>query len=289
MFDMQAFLGPMCPTVRIVDVGAMWLGEDHVPYRALLKPGLSEVIGFEPVTAECDKLNAFNIPNHRYLPYFIGDGTERDFHLTNTIMTSSLYEPNTPLLRKFVMLHEQTYTKEVTRVSTRRLDDLAEVAGIDFLKVDVQGAELDVIRGATRLLRDTVVIESEVEFLEMYKGQPLFGDIDAALRALGFVFHTFQGMSGRCFAPLAAGANDYTPLRQVIWGNGVWVRDFMRFAELNERQLLTLAAVLHMVYDSYDLAALALRHADAKTGGDLWTHYVKNLTGGHVPPKPAID
>jgi FkbM family methyltransferase len=33
-------------------------------------------------------------------------------------------------------------------VETRRLDDIAEIAHLDFLKIDVQGAELTVIRSA---------------------------------------------------------------------------------------------------------------------------------------------
>jgi hypothetical protein len=70
------------------------------------------------------------------------------------------------------------------------LDALVERHGlrsIRHLKLDVQGYEDAVIAGARKLLSHQVVaVRSEVSFLPMYKGQPLFRDIDAALAEQGF-------------------------------------------------------------------------------------------------------
>src|SRR5437868_3865076 len=79
MFSFVQLLRTKAPMIDIVDVGAMWLGEEVLAYRALVQANAARVVGFEPIQAECDKLNAMNRPNHRFLPYFIGDGKEATF------------------------------------------------------------------------------------------------------------------------------------------------------------------------------------------------------------------
>jgi FkbM family methyltransferase len=287
-FSLVDMLGRGLETIRVADVGAMWIDAELPPYHAMAKSGAAQVIGFEAVKAECDKLNAKAMTNHRYLPYFIGDGSERVFHTCNKTMTSSLYEPNTPLLRRFQYLEELTRVVETAPVKTTRLDDVPEVEAIDYLKMDVQGAELDVLRGAERLLGSTLVIQAEVEFSPMYKDQPLFADVDAHLRARGFSFHCFLSVSGRTFRPLVNTRDIAAPFRQLLWGEAVYTRDYMRLRELEPPALLQMATILHEAYSSCDLAALCLQHHDAKTRGKLWPFYMQRLTKG-VPEAPPLD
>lgn len=279
MFSILEVVGRLVSTIDIVDVGAMWFGQHNVPYKGLLKNGLGRVVGFEPVQSECDKLNALGMAGHRYLPYFIGDGTQRTFYLTNQSMTASLYEPNTALLAKFNNIEEVTRTVETCTVSTRRMDDLTELAGIDYLKVDVQGAELDVFKGSTRLLKGTMVIETEVEFGPMYKGQPLFADVDAFLRSQGFAFHTFASTSGVMFKPLAVRGNPNASLRQLLWANAVYVKDYMALSALTPEQLIKYAVILHEVYNSQDLAYVVLVEYDAQTKAGIAANYLNRLSG----------
>ncbi len=282
MFSILELVGRLVPAIDIVDVGAMWFGQEHLAYKGLLKKGLGRVVGFEPVQAECDKLNALGMAGHRYLPYFIGDGTERTFYLTNQSMTASLYEPNTALLAKFHNIEELTRTVETCKVQTRRMDDLAELAAIDFLKADVQGAELDVFKGATRLLQGTVVVETEVEFAPMYKGQPLFADVDAFLRSQGFAFHTFSSTSAVMFKPLVVRGDPTATLRQQLWANAVYVKDYMALSGLSPEQLLKYAVIMHEVYQSYDLAGVALAEYDAKTKAGIGPVYLKRVAGHSI-------
>ena len=55
-----------------------------------------------------------------------------------------------------------------------------------LLKLDVQGAELEVIAGAGAVLENVRWIYAEVSFLELYEGQPLASDVIARLRTHGF-------------------------------------------------------------------------------------------------------
>jgi hypothetical protein len=127
MPSVAAFL-PSIPTIKVVDVGAMWAGDGLDPYSALRDAGLATVVGFEPVAEECDKLNRHFGPPHRYLQYAIGDGTPRRLHVCNESMTSSLYEPNTPLLSAFEGLEEVVRVVREVPIETHRLDDVPEAA-----------------------------------------------------------------------------------------------------------------------------------------------------------------
>lgn len=79
----------------------------------------------------------------------------------------------------------------VVDVQAQTLDELVsdgEVISPNFIKIDVQGMELEVFLGSATALKSTVVgIRAEVNFFPMYEGQPLFPEIDLHLRPMGFV------------------------------------------------------------------------------------------------------
>jgi FkbM family methyltransferase len=267
---------PRLPRLKIVDVGAAATADGPV-YLRLMRALPCDVVGFEPVTTECDRLNALHLPGHLYLPYAIADGEPRQFYECSSPDTSSLFEPDSALAGKFHSLDEPLRVVSSRRIETRRLDDLAETAGVDFLKLDVQGAELLVLQGAAERLRDVLIVHTEVEFLPLYKGQPLFADIDGFLRARGFAFHTMTPF-GRSFKPLLVNNSIYASLNQLIWADAIYVRDFMGFMDLPPQSLLKLAAILHQNYGSFDLAALALNAYDRQTGSSLQTKYLALLS-----------
>src|ERR1700689_4259964 len=231
-FNIAPMLPPL-PRLKIVDVGAMSLGEGTDAYSPLVHATPCDVFGFEPGTEELQKLKASAKPGHHYLPYFVGDGSARTFYRCNYNMASSLFEPNTDLLNSFQALGELTIVQNTHAVETRRLDDIPELEGTDFLKVGVQGAELMVFEGAARLLENALLVHPEVQFVPLYKGVPLFGDIDIHLRSKGFALHRLT-QAGRTFKPLIF-RNDVTAaLSQILWGDAVYVRDFMAFDRLSD-------------------------------------------------------
>jgi len=158
------------------------------------------------------------------------------------------------------------------------LDDIPEVAGTDYLKLDTQGAELLILQGAQRLLQDVMVVHTEVEFVSIYKGQPLFAEVDQFLRQQGFVFHRFAGMQGRTFKPLIADGNLSAALSQTLWSDAIYVKDFMRLAELPTAKLLKLAVILHENYKSLDLVSVVLEDIDKKEGTILQPTYLKRFS-----------
>lgn len=280
MFDIFELIPSQAPTIKVVDVGAMWTGEGTDPFYPLLKQGSVKIVGFEPVQAECDKLNKMHAPKRLYLPHMIGDGRKRTFHECNHTMTSSLYEPYTQLLDKFQNLENLTQVVSRSEVKTHRLDDIAEVADTDYLKVDVQGAEVDVFNGASNILKQTVMVHTEVEFVPMYRDQPLFSDVDQVMRRNGFLFHRFANIMGRTFKPLVNNNDVNAPCSQMLWADAVYIKDFMSLDELASEKLLKLAILLHVLHRSFDTCAFVLQSYQKKAQNNLADRYILKLTGG---------
>jgi len=263
-------------TITVLDVGAALT--ERPPYQSLVEAGRAKIIGFEPDVNACDELNKVYGDPHRFFPFFVGNGETVTFHQTNYGPTSSLYEPNTPLLEKFQNLAELVTPQAKHQVSTKRIDDIEEIKDVDFVKIDVQGSELTVLQNALQALSGTLLVQTEVEFVALYKDQPLFGDVDVFLRKNGFQFHTFNMFAKRAFKPMIFNKNINEGLRQVLWGDALYVRDWMHLEDLDTLKLAKFAVLAHDVLHSFDLVHLVLSAYDQKVGGDLAESYLKRLS-----------
>ena len=80
--------------------------------------------------------------------------------------------------------------QRVEEVDVRTLDSLVAdglVLPLDFISMNAQGSELDILQGAEQVLKAGVVgVVSEVEFRPLYEGQGCFRDIHTFLRQRGF-------------------------------------------------------------------------------------------------------
>lgn len=247
--------------LTIVDVGAAALDKAD-PYHVLAERTASHIIGFEPDNKTCAALNAAGKLRHSYFPFAIGAGGPAKLHVTASGANSSLYAPNADLLRHFSALSGLLEVKHVSQVETHRLDNVVSSPEIDFLKIDVPGGELDVLTGAARLLPTALAVELEVEFLPMYEGAPLFGEVDAHMRAAGFQLHTFLDVYRPVYTPFA----DASPVRpsQTLWADAVYVPDITKLEKFGRERLLKLAALAHELYGAVDLAAHILAHMRAR-------------------------
>jgi FkbM family methyltransferase len=184
-FPSAALPAGTVPKVYIVDIGAQELTQEEHIYLPLMKAGAARITGFEPLQHAAEKRAAKDL-SLTMLNHFIGDGSDGKFHVNRDEATSSLLPADLEFLGRFEALATMCLPIEIKNISTTKLDDIPEVEDCDFLKIDVQGGELDVLRGAGKVLATTVVVHCEVEFSRVYKNQPLFGDIDAHMRAAGF-------------------------------------------------------------------------------------------------------
>jgi FkbM family methyltransferase len=259
--------------VKIVDVGANPVDGDP-PYKALLASGAADLVGFEPNPDALKNLQEKKGPNETYLPYVVADGKAHTLNICHAPGMTSLLRPNAALLELF---HGFSDWGRVTReeiVNTIRLDDIADIPRMDYLKIDIQGGELLVFQNAIEKLADCVVIQTEVEFLPMYIGQPLFSDIDQFLRQHGFVLHCFFPLTSRTIKPLLVNNDIYAGLNQVFWADAIFVRDFTNLEALKDEQLLPMAIVMHDVYKSFDLVLRLLLEYDSRHKTRLAIRYM---------------
>jgi hypothetical protein len=148
--------------------------------------------------------------------------------------------------------------KQKLPVTTRRLDDLPEVAALDMLKIDVQGAEVSVFKGGRERLSRADAVHTEVCFLSLYKGQPLFGEIDLELRGLGLIPHHIDHVNKRTILPVYDQSSPNSALHQVIFADVVYIRDFTKAETMDDEQLKHLAIIAYTCYGSFDLAGHCL-------------------------------
>jgi FkbM family methyltransferase len=156
--------------------------------------GTPNVTPVEGCLSDADGEAVFHVSSGSPLEHL---DTDQDWDFGNK--SSSLLPPD-----RTVEVHPWLEFEDEVTVKTMRLDGLAAqlgVGAIDFFHLDVQGAELMVLRGAGTLLPRIRTLWLEVESMELYRGQPVKSDVEQFLRRAGFVslLDTVNEVSGDQF------------------------------------------------------------------------------------------
>lgn len=201
--DPVQLLSQLAPTglglQRLVHVGAH-LGQERHRYEAL---GYREILWVEGSQAVHERLAqslARHVAEHAVqgrpavqhhsvcalLTDREGDeATLREF--SNDGMSSSIFAATDTLKARWPDLHE---TGRIQPTRTRTLDGLLDelrFGAVDTLVVDVQGAELLVLRGAQKTLSLVKAVISEVSTQPLYAGGVLYPELAAFMQARGFM------------------------------------------------------------------------------------------------------
>lgn len=200
----------------------------------IFAPQLS-IYGFDADADACEVANQ-NLQlrqitwNERHIPIALSKSPgEQRLFVTHHPMCSSLYPPNELFLQRFDGLLELMELDFTIDLETTTLDLFCQTEGVtevDFLQIDVQGADLQVLEGSAALLEQSVwAIQIEVEPSPLYCDQPLFADVDTYLRRREFTLFDLK---------LARRVRSRSPIQspshpgQILWGDAYYFYDLLR-------------------------------------------------------------
>jgi FkbM family methyltransferase len=197
------------PWATLIDVGA---NRGQFTLLALDQNPSLKVFGFEPLSeAAATYRKIFNHAENATLYDYALGSTESSnvLNISRRNDSSSIL----PISEKQVAIFPGTEKVGMQKVAVRRLDSVIcedDIKHPSLLKIDVQGFELEVLKGAENLFNVIDDIYVEVSFVELYTGQPLVTDIVTYLS-----YHDFKltGVHNVCYA-----------------GNGLSVQADMRFS-----------------------------------------------------------
>ena len=172
----------------VLDIGARGGADEEL----LAIASASRIVCFEPDQAECDALVAKGDVRWRQfhvLPFAVGGVSgQQELHVPDDRRAASLLTHDPSMVERFGREHLHL-SKETLPVQTWTLDALrreGHIDRVDFMKIDVEGAELDILKAGGDILQDCVALKVECSFLPQRVNQPLVWDVVQFLTAEGF-------------------------------------------------------------------------------------------------------
>jgi FkbM family methyltransferase len=215
-FEVQKRLLYGAADLVIFDVGA-YIGEVTAKYKQIFPH--STVYCFEPFLDSFQKLNQLcrdtSIKAHQ-IAFSDKEGTTT-FHINVDLSCNSLLPPTES---EYKCYSAKSIKDGEIQVETNTIDNFcfdSDISGIDILKLDVEGAEVKVLDGASEMLSKQAIklIYSEVMFIPHYTQGCLFHELTTFLSKYGYTLFNFYH--------LRSARNG-----QLRWGNAIFLSPEIR-------------------------------------------------------------
>lgn len=171
----------------IIDVGA-----NTGQYAAQIIEQTSfrgQIISFEPLSSAFLKLseNSKNFSNWKVYNYGLGNTNQSSvINISGNSSSSSLL----PMLPSHLKAAPQTLCIGKETIEMRKLDSIYDELNINdkeiYLKIDTQGYEKNVIKGAVKSLSKISIVQLELSLIPLYEGDNLYYEICKLMDDLGF-------------------------------------------------------------------------------------------------------
>jgi FkbM family methyltransferase len=258
--------------IQIADVGAR---DGYNTEWSILGQGMN-VFCFEPDEIECKRLQGSADNNVRYLASALSHSKgKQTLYEANLSYSTGLYPSHMEFFDRLLNGENARVVGE-EEIEVDTLDNVLKKVGeprLNFLKLDAEGAELDILKGASSAIEDPGMVGVLTEFRlhPEINGSPPFWQVDQFLQSKGFrLFDISTNLQSRkvmpypgtmdYFLPDGTRFYAYTENGQVMDGDALYLRDL--FIPMNREIMKELSgldvlkfAVLYEIYHHNDAAA----------------------------------
>ena len=170
----------------VIHIGAHF-GQEAKDY---VDNGITEMVFFEPLSENLEVLEynlsyVANDANIMIYPVALGnEEKEVEMYVSNRDrMCSSVLKPKVVLEQYPDITFDERETVEMMRLDDTDL----EFDNFNFLNIDVQGYELEVLKGGAKTLEGIDYIYTEINRAEVYENTPHVDELDTYLKPYGFI------------------------------------------------------------------------------------------------------
>ncbi len=188
--DLLGALFSLHGIATVLDVGA-----NKGQYADYLRNHLDfrgRIISFEPIRENCLQLleKASGRRDWDIRDFALGnENTSQDLQVMKADVFSSFLNPTTEFTHGFEQYNAVARTE---KVAIRRLDDILDEIDCHpsrspvYLKIDTQGYDMEVIKGAKSALQDIRALQTELSVINIYENMPSMLEVITYLDNLGF-------------------------------------------------------------------------------------------------------
>jgi len=170
----------------IFDVGAH-TGETIERFRKLYNKSI--IHSFEPQVDSFQKLKKFSDDKTILNNFALGEKIEiKKFYINKNDSTSGFYK-----FTDKMFADHNNYSKDIQIKTLDQYVEERNVENIDILKIDVQGYEDNVLKGAIKTLTNKIkILELEIIFIDYYEKKSSFYNLESIIKPLGFELYTIS-------------------------------------------------------------------------------------------------
>ena len=178
----------------------------------------------------------------------------KKFYITKNLVGSSFFKLNDDLLKEYLN-YEENKIIEIKEKKLQKLDNIKDIKDIDFLKIDSEGSEFEILKGADKKISSILGLEIEQQYLQRYKFSPKFFEISKLLDDKDFELYLIYNERWKKNNFKFNVSSNY----KLVWGDFIYflsyegLKTMILNSKLKENILFKYLALL-MMYNLYDEA-----------------------------------